>query len=90
MTIGVTGWIRGAPLARTVARYDGAARSRSATNAANSGSAVAKGTKGIAILASCLDRRRPADDATPTRTRRGPDAAGITVVHVFDESGYQR
>jgi hypothetical protein len=40
--IGVTGWTRAAPLARTVARYDGAARSRSATNAASSGSAAAK------------------------------------------------
>ena len=51
------------------------------------GRQVNRGAKGIAILAPCVYRRRPVDEADPAEN---PAVArvlrGFTVVHVFDES----
>jgi len=51
------------------------------------GRQVNRGAKGIAILAPCVYRRRPLDEADPAEN---PAVArvlrGFTVVHVFDES----
>jgi hypothetical protein len=51
------------------------------------GRQVAKGSKGIAILAPCVYRRRPVDDA---ERDEHPELVrilrGFTVVHVFDQS----
>ena len=51
------------------------------------GRQVRKGEKGIAILAPCVYRARPVDDADEERS---PELArilrGFTVVHVFDQS----
>ncbi|MGI8777661.1 MAG: ArdC family protein [Acidimicrobiales bacterium] len=51
------------------------------------GRQVNKGAKGIAILAPCVYRRRPVDEADPAEN---PALArvlrGFTVVHVFDQS----
>jgi hypothetical protein len=51
------------------------------------GRQVNKRAKGIAILAPCVYRRRPVDDADPAENPAILRALlGITVVHVFDES----
>src|SRR5262245_26605387 len=63
--IGVTGWTRGAPLTRTVARYDGFPRSRSATNAASSGSVAAN------VPQVVITRGRPSGLRDPDHVARG-------------------
>jgi len=51
------------------------------------GRQVNRGAKGIAILAPCVYRRRPVDEADPAENAAVARVLrGFTVVHVFDQS----